>query len=262
MDGKLKNFFKTFSEYIISIGIFIVIWGIYVKISGVAEYIMPSPVKVLKKLGEIIVTGQIWEHFTATSGIIFIGYFIGTFLGIVFGYFIERFKFLKEMLMPYIIFFQTAPKIALVPLFVIWFGLGLTSKLALIISMVFFPVMVATMFGINSVPDDMRNLMKILNASKLQTLFKIELPHSMPMIFSGLKVGMVQAIIGAIVAEWISGKVGLGYVLIFASSTFDTTLLIAGIFFTIIVGILYYELVNILEKKFLYWHESQMIDKE
>ena len=69
--------------------------------------------------------------------------------------------------------------------------------------------MVATMVGINSVPKDMRNLMKILNGSKLQVLFKIELPHSMPMIFSGLKIGMVQAIIGAIVAEWISGKVGI-----------------------------------------------------
>ena len=125
--------------------------------------------------------------------------------------------------------------------------------------MVFFPIMVSTMDGISSVPKDMRNLMKILNANKYQIIFKMELPYSMPMIFSGLKIGMVQAIIGAIVAEWISGKIGLGYILIFASSTFDTTLLIAGIFFTIIVGIFYYELVNIIEKKVLYWHESQFI---
>ena len=180
-------------------------------------------------------------------------------MGLIFGYMIEKITFLKKMILPYIIFFQTAPKIALVPLFVIWFGLGLTSKLILIISMVFFPIMVSTMDGISSVPKDMRNLMKILNANKYQIIFKMELPYSMPMIFSGLKIGMVQAIIGAIVAEWISGKVGLGYILIFASSTFDTTLLIAGIFFTIIVGIFYYELVNIIEKKVLYWHESQFI---
>ena len=261
MEKKIKSLCKGFSEYVISIGVFLIIWGIYVKVSGVAEYIMPSPVKVLQKLFEIVVKGQIWEHFFATSIIIFVGYFIGVLLGISFGYIIEKCTILKEMLMPYLIFFQTAPKIALVPLFVIWFGLGLTSKLVLIVSMVFFPVMVATMVGISSVPKDMRNLMKILNANKLQILFKIELPHSMPMIFSGLKIGMVQAIIGAIVAEWISGKVGLGYVLIFASSTFDTTLLIAGIFFTIIVGIFYYEVVNILEKKILYWHESQRIEK-
>lgn len=258
MTNKLKGVFSSIKEYSISILVFIVIWGIYVKISGVAEYIMPSPVKVLKRLLDIMVSGEIWPHFLATSGIIFVGYFIGIFLGLLFGYMIEKLTVLKKMMMPYIIFFQTAPKIALVPLFVIWFGLGLTSKLVLIVSMVFFPVMVATMDGIASVPKDMRNLMKILNANRFQVIFKMELPHSMPMIFSGLKIGMVQAIIGAIVAEWISGKVGLGYILIFASSTFDTTLLIAGIFFTIIVGILYYELVNILEKKVLYWHESQI----
>lgn len=262
MEKKIKEIFKGFSEYFISIVTFLIIWEVYVKVSGVAEYIVPSPISVLKKLFEIIVEGQIWEHFFATSIIIFIGYFIGVFLGILFGYIIEKCEILKEMLMPYLIFFQTAPKIALVPLFVIWFGLGLTSKLALIISMVFFPVMISTMSGIASVPKDMRNLMKILNGNKLQILFKIELPHSMPMIFSGLKIGMVQAIIGAIVAEWISGKVGLGYVLVFASSVFDTTLLIAGIFFTILVGIFYYEVVNILEKKILYWHESQRVEKE
>ena len=262
MEKKIKKIFKGFSEYFISITAFLIIWEVYVRVSGVAEYIVPSPINVLKKLFEIVVEGQIWEHFFATSIIIFIGYFIGVFLGILFGYIIEKCEILKDMLMPYLIFFQTAPKIALVPLFVIWFGLGLTSKLALIISMVFFPVMISTMAGINSVPKDMRNLMKILNGNKLQILFKIELPHSMPMIFSGLKIGMVQAIIGAIVAEWISGKVGLGYILVFASSVFDTTLLIAGIFFTILVGIFYYEIVNILEKRILYWHESQRIEKE
>lgn len=259
MTDKLKKIFNGIKEYFLSIFIFIIIWGIYVKISGVAEYIVPSPIKVIKRLFEIMISGEIWPHFFATSGIIFIGYFIGIALGLIFGYMIEKITFLKKMILPYIIFFQTAPKIALVPLFVIWFGLGLTSKLILIISMVFFPIMVSTMDGISSVPKDMRNLMKILNANKYQIIFKMELPYSMPMIFSGLKIGMVQAIIGAIVAEWISGKIGLGYILIFASSTFDTTLLIAGIFFTIIVGIFYYELVNIIEKKVLYWHESQFI---
>ena len=126
MKKKIKKLFEGFSEYFISITIFLIIWGIYVKVSGVAEYIVPSPIKVLKKLFEIIVEGQIWEHFFATSIIIFVGYFIGVFLGVFFGYIIEKCEILKDMLMPYLIFFQTAPKIALVPLFVIWFGLGLT----------------------------------------------------------------------------------------------------------------------------------------
>lgn len=254
-----SKIFKFIFEYALSIGAFILIWKVYVDVSGVPEYMMPQPKVVFDKLIQMIAEGEIWAHFWVTTGEIFLGYILGTLLGIFFGYLLEKSKYLKDALMPYLIFAQTAPKIALVPLFVIWFGLGLTSKLVLIVSMVFFPVMEGTMLGINSISKDVRDLMKVLNASKFQVLKEVELPSSLPMIFSGLKVGMVQAVIGAIVAEWISGKMGLGYVLIYASSTFDTVLLIAGIIFTIIVGIIFYELINLMEKKFLYWHESQQV---
>lgn len=254
-----SKLFKFIFEYALSIGAFILIWKIYVDVTGVPEYMMPKPGAVFARLAEMMGGKEIWVHFLVTSSEIFLGFILGTLLGIIFGYFLEKSTFLKDALMPYLIFAQTAPKIALVPLFVIWFGLGLTSKLVLVVSMVFFPVMEGTMLGINAIPKDVRNLMKILNASKFQILREVEMPSALPMIFSGLKVGMVQAVIGAIVAEWISGKQGLGYVLIYASSTFDTVLLIAGIIFTIIVGIIFYELVNLMEKKFLYWHESQQV---
>lgn len=253
-----SKFTKTITEYTLSLGVFILIWYLYVKINDVPQYMMPSPLPVFKRLVEMIISGEIWIHFLVTTGEIFLGYILGILFGVGFGYIIAKSQILKEALMPYLIFAQASPKIALVPLFVIWFGLGITSKLVLIVSMVFFPVMEGTIVGIDSIPKSVRDLMKILNASKLQTLREVELPSAMPMIFSGLKVGMVQAVIGAIVAEWISGKQGLGYILIYASSVFDTVLLIAGIIFTIIVGIIFYELVNITERKLLYWHESQI----
>ncbi len=182
---------------------------------------------------------------------------IGAFLGIVLGYVFIKIDALKTMLMPYLIFLQTAPKIALVPLFVVWFGIGLVSKVVLIISMVLFPVLSGMMLGLESIPPDVRNLMKILKASKWQVFSQVEMQYSLPALFASLKVGIVQAVIGAIVAEWMSGKQGLGYILTYASSTYDTPMLLAGIIVTIILGIATYQVISVLEDKFLYWHESK-----
>ena len=126
---------------------------------------------------------------------------IGAFLGIVLGYIFIKVDALKTMLMPYLIFLQTAPKIALVPLFVIWFGIGLVSKVVLIISMVLFPVLSGMMLGLESIPPDVRNLMKILKASKWQIFSQVEMQYSLPALFASMKVGIVQAVIGAIDRE-------------------------------------------------------------
>ena len=188
---------------------------------------------------------------------VILGFVIGAFLGIVLGYIFIKVDALKTMLMPYLIFLQTAPKIALVPLFVIWFGIGLVSKVVLIISMVLFPVLSGMMLGLESIPPDVRNLMKILKASKWQIFSQVEMQYSLPALFASMKVGIVQAVIGAIVAEWMSGKQGLGYILTYASSTYDTPMLLAGIIVTIILGIATYQVISVLEDKFLYWHESK-----
>ena len=159
--------------------------------------------------------------------------------------------------MLYVLFAQTAPKIALIPLFVLWFGLGWASKLILIVSMVFFPVMASVILGMQSVDRGMRDLMRVLRASRLQTFWEVELPSSLPPIFAGLKVGIVQAVIGAIVAEWISSKSGLGYLLTYASALSDTPLLVAAIIVTSSLGVLLYEVLDVVEGRLFGWHESK-----
>ena len=205
----------------------------------------------------MFVKGTVYPHLWTTTYEVILGFVIGAFLGIVLGYIFINVDALKTMLMPYLIFLQTAPKIALVPLFVIWFGIGLVSKVVLIISMVLFPVLSGMMLGLESIPPDVRNLMKILKASKWQVFSQVEMQYSLPALFASLKVGIVQAVIGAIVAEWMSGKQGLGYILTYASSTYDTPMLLAGIIVTIILGIATYQVISVLEDKFLYWHESK-----
>ena len=205
----------------------------------------------------MFVKGTVYAHLWTTTYEVILGFVIGAFLGIVLGYVFIKIDALKTMLMPYLIFLQTAPKIALVPLFVVWFGIGLVSKVVLIISMVLFPVLSGMMLGLESIPPDVRNLMKILKASKWQVFSQVEMQYSLPALFASLKVGIVQAVIGAIVAEWMSGKQGLGYILTYASSTYDTPMLLAGIIVTIVLGIVTYQVISVLEDKFLYWHESK-----
>ena len=256
-NGKLQGVLRTIGEYALSVGVFIAIWWIYVAVKHVPAYILPSPPKVWNSLEKMFVKGTVYPHLWTTTYEVILGFVIGAFLGIVLGYIFIKVDALKTMLMPYLIFLQTAPKIALVPLFVIWFGIGLVSKVVLIISMVLFPVLSGMMLGLESIPPDVRNLMKILKASKWQIFSQVEMQYSLPALFASMKVGIVQAVIGAIVAEWMSGKQGLGYILTYASSTYDTPMLLAGIIVTIIRGIATYQVISVLEDKFLYWHESK-----
>ena len=256
-NGKLQGVLRTIGEYALSVGVFIAIWWIYVAVKHVPAYILPSPPKVWNSLEKMFVKGTVYSHLWTTTYEVILGFVIGAFLGIILGYIFIKVDALKTMLMPYLIFLQTAPKIALVPLFVIWFGIGLVSKVVLIISMVLFPVLSGMMLGLESIPPDVRNLMKILKASKWQIFSQVEMQYSLPALFASMKVGIVQAVIGAIVAEWMSGKQGLGYILTYASSTYDTPMLLAGIIVTIILGIATYQVISVLEDKFLYWHESK-----
>jgi NitT/TauT family transport system permease protein len=256
-NGKLQGVLRTIGEYALSVGVFIAIWWIYVAVKHVPAYILPSPPKVWNSLEKMFVKGTVYPHLWTTTYEVILGFVVGAFLGIVLGYIFIKVDALKTMLMPYLIFLQTAPKIALVPLFVIWFGIGLVSKVVLIISMVLFPVLSGMMLGLESIPPDVRNLMKILKASKWQIFSQVEMQYSLPALFASMKVGIVQAVIGAIVAEWMSGKQGLGYILTYASSTYDTPMLLAGIIVTIILGIATYQVISVLEDKFLYWHESK-----
>ena len=256
-NGKLQGVLRTIGEYALSVGVFIAIWWIYVAVKHVPAYILPSPPKVWNSLEKMFVNGTVYPHLWTTTYEVILGFVIGAFLGIVLGYIFIKVDALKTMLMPYLIFLQTAPKIALVPLFVIWFGIGLVSKVVLIISMVLFPVLSGMMLGLESIPPDVRNLMKILKASKWQIFSQVEMQYSLPALFASMKVGIVQAVIGAIVAEWMSGKQGLGYILTYASSTYDTPMLLAGIIVTIILGIATYQVISVLEDKFLYWDESK-----
>ena len=253
---------RNWRVYLLSIGILILIigsWEFYIIKYDISDYMLPSPEKVLFKFIEILLDGTLLRHSFATSMAIILGFGIGSGLGFLGGNLLTKSRSVEKTIMPYVFILQSTPKVAFIPLLVIWFGLGFASKLILVVLSAFFPVMLNTLMSFKSIDPSYFELMNILKATKRQIVFKVKVPLSMPMIFAGLKVGMVQSVIGAIVSEWVSGQSGLGYLLVFGSTQFSSDLLMAGIFATTFLGLFFYGIIAVVENKVLFWHRTKQI---
>ncbi|MDK2952225.1 MAG: NitT/TauT family transport system permease protein [Kosmotogales bacterium] len=242
--------------------LFIGFWQGYKVLNEVPSFILPSPQEVGEEFISLLLNGTFLEEGWVTLYTILIGFVIGSSLGFISGYFAAKSKKFEELIMPYMLLIQATPKVSLIPLFVIWFGLGMPSKLLLIVLSAFFPVMVNTILGLRSVPENYEYLLTILGANERQRVIKLQLPMATPVIFAGLKVAMVQSVIGAIVSEWMAGERGLGYLLVYGSSQYNANLLIASIFATAFLGLALYWVIEFFERRLLFWHESKLAFKE
>jgi NitT/TauT family transport system permease protein len=242
-------------ETTFAIAVIIVAWDLYTRFYDVPSFLLPSPKSVWDALVEAA-KGQLFDHILYTVGILVSGYAVGVVLGVVGGLILAKSARIERWLSGPILFLQTAPKIALAPLFVIWFGLGITSKLILIVSLVFFPVLIATLVGVRSVDRRLHDLAQVLHLGLWQRFRRIEFPAALPEIFIGLRVGAVQAVVGAILAEWMAGKQGLGYLMTFATATYKTPLLFGAVIITALLGIAVYQIIELLERRLLSWRDQ------
>lgn len=242
-----------FLNTLISLCFFILLWHLYVTLFNIPHFMLPSPLSVLQELTVLFSSSNIWYHIGITLYEVLVGFILGVLVGAIIAYLIYRSKVLNDYLKPILIFLQVSPKIALVPLFAVWFGLGLTSKVIVVFSMVVFPIIIGFESALNQIPKQYYDLLTVVKAPKSKTITELELPYILPEIFAALKIAIVQAIIGATVAEWMAGQFGLGYIQSFASSTFNTPLLISGIVITIALGVILYQIIEILERKYLFW---------
>ncbi|WP_010272847.1 ABC transporter permease [Paenibacillus senegalensis] len=239
--------------------LFLAVWQGYVSLFNVPAHTLPGPGVFAQQFINYMTAGDMHTHIGTTLYEIFIGFLVGCVLGLIMGYILAKSPLLERLFTPYVVLAQTAPKISIAPLFLLWFGLGASSKIALVILVVFFPIMVNTVIGIRSVEKNMRDLLRILKANPWQRFISVEAPFSLPSIMSGVKVSTTYAITGAVIGEMIGAKAGLGYLVILGSETYNIGLILTAVLLLSVTGLILYLLTDFLEKKLLHWHESQEI---
>ncbi|HEV8673719.1 MAG TPA: ABC transporter permease [Methylomirabilota bacterium] len=229
-------------------------WQFLVRAFGVPEYILPVPSEFMAKLAQS--RGLIWQHTLVTAKEILWGFFFATLISVPLGFLIVSIRFLELSLYPLIVFFQLVPKIAVAPLFVVWFGFGPFPKVLFTFLLCFFPTLVASMAGFRSLDERVLYLTRSMGASWWQTFRYIRLPSALGYIFSGLKVSIVFAATGAIVAEFVGANAGLGYLLLRGTSYLDMPLIFAVLVALSLVGLLFSYAVQALETVLMPWQRK------
>jgi NitT/TauT family transport system permease protein len=226
--------------------LFLLAWQAISVLGKISPAVLPPPTMVLQQLSENF--PLIMKHTYPTTIETVAAFAISIPLGIVLAAMMVYSIVVQEALYPNIIFFQLIPKIALAPLFIVWLGIGPSSRITFSIFICFFPILIATAAGLRAVETNMLRLCRSLRMSEWQVLIRIRFPTSPPYIFSGMKVSVTLAIIGVVVGEFIASQRGLGYLILFASSRQQTDLALACIAVLCVVGLLLYGFVVMAEK--------------
>lgn len=220
-----------------------------------APYILPSPMQVLIKLWELKEI-LIMVHLPATFGVTLIGLIISIVLGTFLAVLMDESEAVEKALYPIVIASQTIPITAIAPLFILWFGYGIWSKVLVSVLITFFPITITLYDGFRSVRRESLELMKTYGASKIQIFFKLKCPHAMPYFFSALKMALPLSVIGAAIGEWLGAQSGLGYF----SKRMMTQLDGAGVFAPIVLlslaAMASVKLITILEENLIHWRRE------
>ncbi|MCG3208410.1 MAG: Riboflavin transport system permease protein RibX [Anaerolineae bacterium] len=242
---------KDYAYPILAIAVGIGFWELFVRVAGIKTYILPAPSLVILEL--IDQASNIFNHSLVTGWEIILGFLLSVIVGIPLGMAIYYSRFLERIFYPVLVASQTIPKIAIAPLLVIWFGFGLMPKVIVSFLIAFFPIVINTVVGLKQTQPEMIYLVRSMGASRIQTFLKISLPTALPNIFGGLKVAITLAVVGAVVGEFIAADKGLGYLLVVANGYLDTPLMFAGIIALSALGIIFFFIVEVLERVFVPW---------
>jgi NitT/TauT family transport system permease protein len=238
----------------IFLAVIVGIWELASRFTDVPVYILPAPSAIVERL--IRSWPLLWDHSVVTLTEIGIGFALGVLLGLALAIPIAYSTVFRNTVYPLIVASQAVPKIAIAPLLVLWLGFDIMPKIVITALMVFFPVTVTAAEGFTSVDRNLLDLLRSVHASPAQIFFKIRFPHALPQIFSGLKIGITLAVVGAVVGEWVGADSGLGYLLVYANTLLDSTLLFASLILLIAIGVVLFVIVGVLERLLLPWHRD------
>ncbi|SNT33070.1 ABC transporter permease [Antarctobacter heliothermus] len=242
--------------------VFIGSWQMATSLGLVSPIILPTPLETLQDMifvGKNLLTGgYMLEALWITLKEVFYGFALAIFLGFTLGVLVGETAFGEKAVMPYLVAIDTMPKVAFAPLFVAWLGFGIESKVALAAFIATFPIVVGTAAGLHAADENARMLFKTMGASRMQTLIKMKLPTGLPQIFTGLKIGAVGVMAGAITGEFLGGGKGFGELIRIAASQLNTPRVFSLILYLSLVGLALYVLVTWTQRKVVFWHKERV----
>jgi NitT/TauT family transport system permease protein len=224
----------------------LLIWHYSVVLWDLSEVILPAPLVVFESFGNRL--PLLWREGLVTLHATLLGFVLALAIGLPLAVAVANSRILNLMFYPMLVALQSVPKIALAPLVLVWFGTGIESKLAMVWLVAFFPIIIDSAAGLRSTPRELLELAKSLQASPMQVFFKVQFPAALPFVFTGAKVAITLAVIGAVIGEFIGANAGLGYLLLTASSQLDTPLAFAALIALSILGLGAYGLVVLVER--------------
>ncbi|WP_371807930.1 ABC transporter permease [Ruegeria sp. HKCCA0235A] len=242
--------------------VFVGTWQIVTSLKLVSPIILPTPLETLKDMifvGQNLLTGgyMLGALWITIKEVIY-GFALAIAIGFSLGVLVGETAFGEKAVMPYLVAIDTMPKVAFAPLFVAWLGFGIESKVALAAFIATFPIVVGTAAGLHAADENARMLFKTMGASRMQTLFKMKLPTGLPQIFTGLKIGAVGVMAGAITGEFLGGGKGFGELIRVAASQLNTPRVFSLILYLSLVGLVVFASVVWTQRKLVFWHKEQV----
>lgn len=233
----------------------ILVWEAGVRVAEVPTYLLPPPSLVLSEL--LGRWPRVLDATVVTSREIVLGYLLAVLVSMPLALLVAYSRIVEATVYPVIVFLQIVPKIAIAPLFIIWFGFGLLPKILLVFLLSFFPIVVSGIAGFKALDPDIEDLVRTTGATELRSFWKVRLPSALPHVFTGLKVGAALAATAAVVAEFVASDRGLGYLLLEYNGQLETAMVFAVIMVLSVVGLAVYFVVEALERLAIPWHVSQ-----
>ena len=247
---------KKIGFFLLSALIGWLLWQGFTTFSDIPSFIFPGPKDVWNKFLSVLKDGSLFFHTLITLQEVLLGLILGLGTAILTGYFLAKSRLVERVLSPYIVASQSIPIVAIAPLLVIWLGPGILSKILTSALIVFFPVLVNTIVGLRSVPGELYDLMKSLQASPWQRIYKLEIPAALPVFLGGLRIGATLAVIGAVVGEFVGADKGLGFLVNVGRGLYDTSLVFVAVFTLVVLALGLYGSVVFLESRVLSWQKK------
>jgi NitT/TauT family transport system permease protein len=236
---------------------FLLVWEIGVRLLKVPLYLMPPPSDVAVTFVDNF--EKLLYHGWITTYEMLLGYFMAVAVGIPLAIAITTSKKFDDFVMPTMLFFQVVPKVAIAPLFLVWFGVGTLPEVLVAFLISFFPIVIDAAVGLRSMSSEMRDLARSMGASRMQIFWDFRLPTSLPYLFSGLKVAATLAVAGAVVGEFVGADKGLGYLLLVTNSNMETSLMFATIVALTFIGLAFFYIVEFIESLLIPWHVTHRV---